>query len=113
MSQAIDADAVVGVRIGEKPTLWAGQPDPAVSRYCVMVAGVPPLPEPATEVSALTGKPVESLCVIGAVWNGEAWQWCFFGPQMKELLGGIVMDNPGLDYGTWYPVSLAGDGVTP
>ena len=69
-------------------------------RYAVMVAPVPPLPEPRCEVSA-GGAPVEQFCVVAAEFNNGRWQWMHLLPDAKGVVGDILFDY-GFERGKWW-----------
>lgn len=69
-------------------------------RYAVMVAPVPPLPEPRCEVSH-GGAPVEQFCVVAAELNNGKWQWMHLMPDTKGVVGDLLFDY-GLERGKWW-----------
>jgi hypothetical protein len=90
-SKLFETDSLVSLRRGDLPVIRSQRPGKAPGVYGVMIATIKPLPEPI----APREPRVESAAIVGCVWNERlgGWQWAYFAPALKELIGDVLFDN--------------------
>lgn len=105
MSKRYECDQLVGLRMGDLPVIHAYAPAKEPDCYGVMAATITPLPEPVAPRDP--ERPAVPCAIVGCFWNETlgGWQWVYFTPAFKELLGDIIFDND-LERDVWHSLTI-------